>query len=326
MFKDACRKGSPTGIKILLLGLGGFLIMLLAGCSGGRKNQLPPRLAEVKRQASEGSYWFRQGCFSKAERSFYQALEASRLVDNLAEMVRAHNNLGAVALAQDHYLEAGEHLQKALELNKLLQSEQEESLALGNLGVLAYKAERYEEAEELWERALVMAEKNGQKSALAINLNHLGMLKRKQERLKEAELLLQRALAIGEGANSPLTLANSHMQLGLVARVQGDLTKAEEQLTKALEIDKGAENTLGIAEDLEEIGLLRQEQQLWEMAYLSFDRAINLYAIMGKTAKVNQLLEHLKTNQAKGGVPESLVQYEPLLVRPGEYWESPLCR
>jgi hypothetical protein len=94
----------------------------------------------------------------------------------------------------------------------------------------------------------------------------------------------------------------------------------------ALEIDKGAENTIGIAQVLEEIGLLRQEQQLWEIAYLNFDRATNLYAIMGKTEKVNQLLEHLKINQAKGGVPQSLKQYEPLLVRPGDYWESPLCR
>jgi tetratricopeptide (TPR) repeat protein len=116
------------------------------------------------------------------------------------------------------------------------------------------------------------------------------------------------------------------MQLGLVAKVKGDFPKAEEQLTKALEIDKEAENSSGIAQVLEEIGLLRQEQQLWEIAYLSFDRAINLYAIMGKTAKVNQIFEHLKTNQAKGGIPESLEQYESLLVRPGEYWESPLCR
>ncbi len=326
MFMDGSRKGSPTGIKLFLRGLGFFLLIVLVSCSGGRKNQLPPRLAEVKRLASEGSFWFRQGCFPKAERSFYKALEASRLVDNLAEMVRAHNNLGAVALAQNHYLEAGEHLQKALELNKLLKSGKEDSLALGNLGVLAYKAERYEEAEELWERALVIAEENGQKTALAINLNHLGMLKRKQERLKEAELLLQRALAMGERTGSKSSLANSHMQLGLVARVKGDFPKAEEQLTKALEIDKGAENTIGIAQVLEEIGLLRQEQQLWEIAYLSFDRAINLYAIMGKTAKVNQIFEHLKTNQAKGGIPESLEQYESLLVRPGEYWESPLCR
>jgi tetratricopeptide (TPR) repeat protein len=116
------------------------------------------------------------------------------------------------------------------------------------------------------------------------------------------------------------------MQLGLLARVQADFAKAAEELTRALEIDKAAENTIGIAQVLEEIGLLHQEQQQWEMAYLSFDRAINLYAIMGKTVKVNELLEHLKANQAEGGIPESLEQYEPLLVRPGDYWESPLCR
>ena len=323
MFEDASRRAFLRKFKILLMG---FVIMLLVSCGGSRKNQLPPRLAEIKRLASEGNYWFRQGCFSKAERNFYQALEASRLVDNLAEMVRAHNNLGAVALAQDHYVEAAEHLEMAMEMNKLLRSGSEESLALGNFGVLAYKAERYEEAEELWERSLVIAEESGEKIALSTNLNHLGMLKRKQERLKEAELLLQRALAIGESTGSKSSLANSHMQLGLLARAQGDFPGAEEQLTKALEIDKKAENTVGIARDLEEIGLLRQQQQLWEMAYLSFDRAINIYAIVGVMAKVDQLFVHLQINRDKGGIPGSLKQYEALLVRPGEYWESPLCR
>jgi tetratricopeptide (TPR) repeat protein len=107
----------------------------------------------VKRLAAEGSYWFERGCFRRAERYFRQALEASRLVDNLEEMVRAYNNLGAVALAQDHYVEAGEHLQKALEFNSLLNSAREEAFALGNLGSLAFKAGRHQEAEELWEKA-----------------------------------------------------------------------------------------------------------------------------------------------------------------------------
>jgi hypothetical protein len=76
MSKHARQRVSPTRMQIVLLSVGGFLLILLVGCSGSRKNQLPPRLAEVKRLASQGSYWFRQGCFSKAERNFYQALEA----------------------------------------------------------------------------------------------------------------------------------------------------------------------------------------------------------------------------------------------------------
>jgi tetratricopeptide (TPR) repeat protein len=116
------------------------------------------------------------------------------------------------------------------------------------------------------------------------------------------------------------------MQLGLVARARGDLAKADKRLSEALEIDKAAENTNGIAQDLEEIGLLQQEKQLWEKAYFSLDRAINLYATMGNTEKVSHLLDHLRTNREKGGVPESVEQYEPLLVPPGDYWQSPLCR
>lgn len=326
MYKHTCRRADLSGTVRALFYLGALVLVFGVGCGGGPKRQPPPRHSEVKRLASEGSYWFRKGCFNKAERYFYQALEASRLVDDLEEMVRALNNLGAVALAQNHTMEAGEHLHQALELNSLLKSRREESFALGNLGSLAFKAGRGQEAEELWEKAVAVAEKDANKSGLANHLNNLAMFKRKQGRLEEAESLIQQAIAITEEKGNTESLANSHMQLGLVARARGDLSLAEKHLSEAVEIDRAVENPLGLAQDLKEIGLLYQEEQLWEKAFLDLDRAIRLYVTMGKLEQAKQLLELLKINQIKGGVPESLEQYEGLLVPPDEYWESPLCR
>lgn len=326
MFVHASHRVGRKKRKEFFFALGALLLTLLVGCGGGPKNQLPPRLTEVKRLAGEGSYWFQRGCFGRAERYFYQTLEASRLVDNLEEMVRAYNNLGAVALVQDHYVEAGEHLQKAMEFNSLLKSAKEEAFALGNLGSLAFKAGRYQEAEELWEKALVVAKKDPQKSGFAMHLNNLGMLRRKQGRLEEAESLLKRALARAEKDGYRPTVANSHMQLGLVAEAQGDFARAEKQLSLALEIDRAAENAIGIAQDLEQIGRLRQQQQLWGKAFLDLDRAIRLYGVLGQMEKVSQLYELLETNKAQGEVPESLEPYEGLLVPPDDFWESPLCR
>jgi tetratricopeptide (TPR) repeat protein len=302
------------------------MVTLLGACGGRPKHQEPPRHVEANGLAGKGSRWFRQGCFEKAERYFYQALEASLLVDDLEGMVRAHNNLGAVALAQGHYLEAGEHLQKALALNSEVKSSREQSLILGNLGSLAYKAQRYREAEQLWEKALVVAQEDAEQAGLAMHLNNLGMLRLHQGRLPEAESLIQRAMARAEQGGSQSTLANSHVQLGLVARARGDLAAAEEQLNLALEIDKAAENTVGIAKDLELLGLLHQQQQLWNQAARELDRSIHLYATLGKTERVDQLYGHLKKNQAGGGVPESLEPFEALLVPPDEFWQSPLCR
>lgn len=321
-----CRACSMQKISGLVA-LGVYVLLLMVGCGGTPKNQDqdPPRLAEAKVLASQGSYWFQRGCFEKAERYFYEALEASQLVDNLEEMVRVHNNLGAVALAQDHYVESAEHLQQALELNRLLKSTREESLTLGNLGSLAYKAGRYDEAEELWEKALTVAKKDSRKTGLAMHLNSLGMLKREQGRLDEAESVLHKGLNAAKKIKGP-TLANSHMQLGLVAQARGDFAGAEKQLSKALEIDKDAENPIGIAQDLEKIGLLHQTQQSWEQAALEFDRAIRLYANLGDMDKVQYLYELLKINQTEGGVPESLEPYKPLLVFPHEFWEPPVCR
>ncbi len=199
-------------------------------------------------------------------------------------------------------------------------------MILGNLGSLAFRAGRQQEAEELWEKAVVVAQKDTDKSGLATHLNNLGMLRRQQGRLTEAASTLKRAMTRAEAGGSGPTLANSHLQLGLVARDQGDFTKAEKHLNLALQIDKDAENPRGIAPDLEQLGRLHQQQQLWEQAALEFDRAIRLYAILGQLEKVRQLYQLLETNQTGGGVPASLESYKPLLVAPGDYWDSPLCR
>ena len=83
MFVHASHRVGRKKRKAVLLALGALLLTLVVACGGGPKNKLPPRLTEVKRLAAEGSYWFQRGCFGRAERYFYQALEASRLVDNL---------------------------------------------------------------------------------------------------------------------------------------------------------------------------------------------------------------------------------------------------
>ena len=178
----------------------------------------------------------------------------------------------------------------------------------------------------MWEKAITAAEKDANQSGLAMHLNNLGMLYRREGRLGEAESALKRAAAMAEERGYGPTLANSHMQLGLVAKARGDLPTAQKHLSLALEIDKDAENPVGIAKDLEQIGLLYQQQRSWTEAYRQLDRAIRLYAILGELDKVGQLYKLLETNQARGGVPESLEQYEGLLVPPDEFWESPACR
>jgi Tfp pilus assembly protein PilF len=326
MIGDSQRRVRSKKKVILFFWLWTLMLMLVAACGARPKTQEPARHTQANRLASQGSYWFRKGCSERAERYFYKALESSRLLDDLEGMVRARNNLGAVALAQRHYLEAGEHLQKALELNSVLKSAREQSLTLGNLGSLAYKAERYREAEEFWEKALVAAEGDVEQTGMAMHLNNLGMLRLHQGRLTEAELLLQRAMTKAEEGAAGSTLANTHVQLGRLAQARGDLAGAEAHLSLALEIDKAAENTVGIAHDLELLGILHQQQKLWNQAALELDRAIHLYATLGKTEKALQLYDHLVALQAHSGVPESLEPYEALLVPPDEFWRSPLCQ
>jgi len=295
------------------------------GCAARPERPAPPRVTEARRLATQGSSWYRQGCVKRAEQYFYQALEASRLVDDMEGMVRAHNNLAVVAMAQGYYDEASVHLNRAWELNEQVKSAEEGPLILGNLGSLAYKVGRYQEAEGFWRQALAAAEGGARHPGLVLHLNNLGMLMRQEGRLTEAEVMLRRALSLsgdtGEGST-----ANTYFQLALLAQTRGDLATAERHLSMALTLDKGAENPQGIAQDLEHLGILHQGQQSWERAADELDRAIRLYAALGSTEKVGAVFTLLEANRETSGMPESLDIYRGLLVPPGDEWESPLCQ
>jgi tetratricopeptide (TPR) repeat protein len=261
----------------------------------------------------------------RAEQYFYQALEASRLVDDVEGMVRAHNNLAVVAMAQGYYDEASVHLNRAWALNEQVQSTEEGPLILGNLGSLAYKVGRHREAERFWREALAAAEGGGRHSGLVLHLGNLGMLMRQEGRLTEAESMLRRALSLA-GESDEGSTGNTHFQLALVAQTRGDLSAAERHLSMALALDKGAENPRGIAQDLEHLGILHQRQQSWDRAAGELDRAVRLYAALGSTDKAEAVFRLLEANREASGIPESLDTYRGLLVAPGEEWESPLCQ
>jgi tetratricopeptide (TPR) repeat protein len=261
----------------------------------------------------------------RAEQYFYQALEASRLVDDLEGMVRAHNNLAVVAMAQGYYDEASVHLNRAWALNEQVKSTEEGPLILGNLGSLAYKVGRHREAEGFWRQALAASEGGARHPGFALQLNNLGMLMRQEGRFSEAESMLRRALSSSGDAGEGST-GGTHFQLGLLAQARGDLAAAERHLTTALALDKEAENPRGIAQDLEHLGILHQRQQTWDRAAGELDRAIRLYAALGSTEKAEAVFRLLEANREASGIPESLDTYRGLLVPPGEEWESPLCQ
>jgi tetratricopeptide (TPR) repeat protein len=151
------------------------------------------------------------------------------------------------------------------------------------------------------------------------------MLLRQGGRLQEAEVVLRRALSAGskDGQGSA---ANTLFQLALLAQARGDLAAAEGHLSAALALDKESEDAQGIAQDLEHLGLLHQRQQAWDRAATELDRAIRLYAALGRAAKVDETLKLLEANLEASGIPESVEGYRRLLLPHGEEWESPLCQ
>ena len=322
-----CRTGYRAAGRWLAAWIVWLGVVILAGCGCAARSErpAPPRLTEARRLAAQGSSWYRQGCVKRAEQYFYQALEASRLVDDVEGMARAYNNLAVAAMAQGYFDEASAHLNRAWALNEQVKSSEEGPLILGNLGSLAYKVGRYQEAEGFWRQALAASEGGARNTGLVLHLNNLGMLMRQQGRLTEAAVMLSRALSstgdTGEGST-----ASTHFQLALPAETRGDPAMAERHLSMALALDKGAENPRGIAQDLEHLGILHQRQQSWDRAGAELDRAIRLYAALGSTGNVEPVFRLLETNREASGIPESLDMYRGLLVPPGAEWESPLCQ
>ncbi|MEW5724904.1 MAG: tetratricopeptide repeat protein [Thermodesulfobacteriota bacterium] len=316
-------KSHPLVRPVLVLG---FSLWLLFSCGGPAGRTDPALLAEARQLAANGSHWFNLGCYEKAGRFFHQALENSRLLDDVPGIIRARNNLGAVALALGRLDEAAGHLREALDLCRSVQGSPEESLIYGNLASLAYKAGRVKDAEEFWLKAVSTAETRSDRPGLALHLTNLGALLRRQGRIKEAALLLEQALGEAAGNGDPRGQAGARLELGLLAQADGDLAQAEEHLTLALGLDKEAENPRGIAQDLEQLGRHYQNRKMWDQAAVFLDRAVYLYSSLGRGDKVEELVGLLEANSTAGGRPESLEPYKKLLEKKAVEREDALCR
>ena len=301
-----------------------LLLLGLTACGGGPKPQ-PALIAAANRMATAGSRWFQLGCYEKAMGYFSQALETSRLSDDLPGMLRALNNLGAAALGAGRLEEAGEYFEEALRLNREVGDPVQESMILGNLAGLAYKSGKFEDAETFWLKAVEAARAEESHTGLALQLSNLGMLYRTRGRPEKAGDYLKQAEAEALVQGDVRTLAGIYLEMGLLAEGQGDLKAAERHLIRARELDKESENPRGIAQDLEKLGVLYQRLERWDEAALVLDRAIHLGAVLADKDRVTRLYGLLEKNQVQGGTPESLNIYRPLLEMKDDE-KSVLCR
>jgi tetratricopeptide (TPR) repeat protein len=307
-------------ISTLLLALG----VCLAGCGGAAREQKPELLTQGDRLAAEGSQWYQKGCYNRARAYFAQSLSSARLVDDLPAMLRARNNLGAVALASGRLNEAGLHLQRAMFLNRVVRDQAQAAHIAGNLADLAYQQGELEKAGQLWKQAVDLARPEPGRAGLSLHLANLGAFERRQGRLRQAEAVLQEALGVAEKQGEPQ--AGIHLQLGLLRQAQGLLGEAEKRLDTALDMDRQTANPGGIAADLTALGGLELERRRYAQAELYLDRALRLRLELGDRKQAAKVLGMLSTSHLQGRSPPSLEPYRRLLENASSQTESQLCR
>ncbi|AEJ61700.1 Tetratricopeptide TPR_2 repeat-containing protein [Spirochaeta thermophila DSM 6578] len=293
------------------------LPLILASCSS--QPPVSEERFEVRNQAASyltyGWDYFTKGRYAQAEALFLRALHENLSVDHIPGVIRSYLALAEVAIARGDETGAGAALTRA-----------EELLALTDDRLLSYEVRsgrasflqrtgHMEEARAMLD-SLIASSSDVEKEhpeKVATVYHNMALMLAREGRREEAKAYLERAAALNERAKDQRGLAANYYVLASITASEGDTETAVALLQESLSHDKRAEHAPGIALSLTTLGDLYLERGEDELAYLSYTRALGIWAAMGEDRRVNAILEKLLPLAEKLGKEEELSWFVGIL-------------
>ena len=188
-----------------------------------------------------------RGSNGKALSTYHQALKALETGNQMREMARVHNNIGAVLFYEGRWDEALEHYQKCLELSERCGEVSTSAYALSNIGqILARKGEQ-ERALKYIDASSGIFERLGDDFMRSSNMLAKGILYRTVRDWERSEDHFRQGLEVLEGLRMPREMAEARFEHGVALKAKGDIARAR----KELELARDQYRKLGAASELE---------------------------------------------------------------------------
>ncbi len=234
--------------------------------------QLVPACGEIPR--AQGVLAMEHGAFADAEKFFKESLKFSRAIHDPRLEATALLNLGAAALQQEHFDEAGDYSTKAYRAAVGLGAEDLEQRSLGNIGWSTFKLGDRDRALSLFIEAQKHAAKLGDLLFEIKWLATIGYVDMDLGKVVEARGAYQRALETARRINSKEDVTSILMGLGQMAVVTGKPEEADTYAREGLAMAKDSGNR---ADQYDDVAIELQAA-----------------ALRGETSRAEQLLAELR--------------------------------
>jgi tetratricopeptide (TPR) repeat protein len=308
--------------------LAAALTVLAAGCGfGPRPAPLAPDTS--RERAVQGSSYFDQGRFDRAEREFKNAYYQDLAADQRSALARDYGNLAALAVRQGDHASAIDYLAREADIYRGMNDSGRLARSLAARAAVEDAAGKAEEAAGHIAEALKLVPEAGEARLYALNIKGSHMIRGGDA--VGAQAPLREAVGMGKslGADPRLRAASCHY-LGRSLLAKGDREGAERLLGEALELDRAGDNPAGIASDLARLaGTLAASGRPTEGLRL-YEQAFNLYIYLKDVRRAGEVLAQIEGHGRQASLPhgvaklrETLRQVKADCARDGGYsWGS----
>jgi tetratricopeptide (TPR) repeat protein len=286
----------------------GLVALLLCGC-GAKPDPFGQQVQRIDEVSIAGEELFSRGDLKRASRNFSRALTMSRSVDYPQGEAQQLNNLGAVALEEGDYQQARDHFTQAYQLNQAQQQFAAASINQANLATVAVKQGNPGEASQHLLAAQEAARQSRSPQALGRVYLQWASFYLDQHDPASAQDFLTRAQPL---ATTPELKGSLWHHQGRLALARGDTGQALDRFAYALRIDRSILDRAAMAADLFYLGEVYQTRGDLPRAWDNYVRAFDVYAGLGKKARLSKCLKRLQEVNGQGGMGHSLDRFEKL--------------
>ncbi|MDF5713532.1 MAG: tetratricopeptide repeat protein [Rhizonema sp. NSF051] len=225
----------------------------------------------------QGLQQYRQGYFSKALKTYQEALAIYRQLNDKAGIGQSLNDIGMVYISLEKNDQALEVLQQALFIRQQLKDRKGEGETLDNIGTVYGAQHKYNKQQEFLQQALAIRREVKDRGGEGKTLRKIGLnysdIKQDTEALKS----LQQALTINREVNDRYQEGITLFSIGKVYLFdKKEYTTALEWYEKALVVNREVGNFYVQSISLETLGLIYQTQGKYDKPLEYYQQALKI--------------------------------------------------
>jgi len=283
-----------------------YITVLLLSCGGGGKPVQPEHLTSGMKQIQKGNEFYQMGCYARSLEHYFRAHEQFSASDQPNGVAMSLNNIGNIYRMTGDTTSALAYFDAAYNIYDMLKDYS------GAIQVLSNKAAALLDTDDLAHAGSCLEKARDLASGHHIEFNTLrrneAILHMKKKEYPEAEDILNALLEKTESTNSA-EASSIHAAMGHLLMDIHQYRKAIGFLEKSLYYDRQSGFHKGLADTLAAIGAAHQELEEYPAACDYFQRSIKIYALIGDSRKVNDLMQRLNETALKADLDTTITRH-----------------